>query len=282
MRELENIELIEEDNILDTEEFDIEEYIESDDDFEYEYYYEQIRNMEITTDSEQMKQIINYCLPSKNNSSYFKLINRIKIEIVKEISELMSMYRETTDDEFKNDIKETIDFENKKLKFVKEAENDKEMQDELIIQNNIVFAKTNSGNIYAIEDIKSINSEYYASFLELYESIKNGTFKRVKRLTTTNNKTNSVSEVRGFKTRIIFDKLDQNTYVVLQVAIKKSNFDRGYKESLERRVLAYKLQKDKIIQQLNNEEYMNENIKLENKLIQTLSQNKKKVLIPNE
>ena len=281
--ELKNIELIEE---SDTEEFYPEECSlelnEIDDDFEYDYYYEPIRNMATNTDLECMKQIINDCLPLKSNSNYFKLINRIKIEIVKEISSLISMYNETSDDEFKNDIKENIDFEKKKLIIVNEIEKSKELQDETVTENNIVFTRTNSGNIYALEDIKSINNEYYASILELYESIKNGTFKKVKRLTTSNNKANSVSEVRGFKTRIIFDKLNQNTYVILQIAIKKSDFDKGYKESLEKRVSSYKLQKETILNQLNDEIYMSENTESENKLVETLSQNKKKVMMPNE
>lgn len=281
--ELKNIELIEE---SDTEEFYPEECSlelnETDDDFEYDYYYEPIRSMNTNTDSEHMKQIISGNLPLKSNSNYFKLINRIKIEIVKEISGLISMYNETSDDEFKNDIKENIDFEKKKLIIVKEIEKSKELQDESVAENNIVFTKTNSGNIYALEDIKSINNEYYASILELYESIKNGTFKKVKRLTTSNNKANSVSEVRGFKTRIIFDKLDQNTYVILQIAIKKSDFDKGYKESLEKRVSAYKSQKERILNQLNDEIYMSENAESENRLVEILSQNKKKVMMPNE
>ena len=116
------------------------------------------------------------------------------------------------------------------------------------INNNLVFLKTESDNTYCLRDLNGIKREYYKSFKDLLMSIKNGTFKNVKRLTTTNSKLNSISEVRGFKTRVIFDRIDSKTYIILMCAVKKSDFDLGYQNLLEGRCLKYRCFKNTIFE----------------------------------
>ena len=111
-----------------------------------------------------------------------------------------------------------------------------------------------------------IKNEYYEGFEELFRSIKDGTFKGAKRLNSNNNKTSSLSEVRGFKTRVLFDKLDENTYIIIMCAVKKCDYDNGYKKSLETRGLTYRAMKPKILSQKDNQEYKNENKNIEKTL----------------
>ena len=251
---------------------------EEDEDLEYEYYYEPIKAISMDEESEKITEIIEQSLPNKNNSNYFNIVNRIKAEIFKEILVYSSMLDETSDLEFIEEVKSCINFEKLKLSLVKNCENSQKIDSTNETKNNIVFFNKNSDRTYAMDDIKNINSEYYESFLELLESIEDGSFKNIRRLTTANNKINSISEVKGFKTRVIFDKVGNNTFVILQLAVKKSDFDKGYRESLTNRISIYRCFKHSIVEDVKNDKHLEENASILKEIKNKLSQNKKKVL----
>ena len=251
---------------------------EEDEDLEYEYYYEPIKAISMDEESEKITEIIEQSLPNKNNSNYFNIVNRIKAEIFKEILVYSSMLDETSDLEFIEEVKSCINFEKLKLSLVKNRENSQKIDSTNETKNNIVFFNKNSDRTYAMDDIKNINSEYYESFLELLESIEDGSFKNIRRLTTANNKINSISEVKEFKTRVIFDKVGNNTFVILQLAVKKSDFDKGYRESLTNRISIYRCFKPSIVEDVKNDKYLEENASILKEIKNKLSQNKKKVL----
>lgn len=213
---------------------------EQDEDSDYLYYYEPIKDVSEDISITELEKIIKENLPSKNNPNYFKIISRMMTEILKEIME----YEEIKSDSI----------------------GEKETNEEEVKENNLYFLKTTSGNIYCLNDLDKIKNEYYESFEELFKSIKDGTFKRAKRLNSNNLKTSSLSEVRGFKTRVLFDKLDENNYIIIMCVVKKCNYDNGYKKSLETRGLTYRAMKPKILSQKNSEESKTENKDIEKKL----------------
>lgn len=181
---------------------------EQDEDSDYLYYYEPIKDVSEDISITELEKIIKENLPSKNNPNYFKIISRMMAEILKEIME----YEEIKSDSIgeKEIIEETqklIDLNKRKINFIRSTK-EKETNEEEVKENNLYFLKTTSGNIYCLNDLDKIKNEYYESFEELFKSIKDGTFKRAKRLNSNNLKTSSLSEVRGFKTRVLFDKLD--------------------------------------------------------------------------
>lgn len=47
---------------------------------------------------DELKELIKYNFPTKNNSNYFRLSNRIKAEIYKEIIELNKLLEDTSDE----------------------------------------------------------------------------------------------------------------------------------------------------------------------------------------
>ena len=239
---------------------------EQDEDSDYLYYYEPIKDVSEDISITELEKIIKENLPSKNNPNYFKIISRMMAEILKEIME----YEEIKSDSIgeKEIIKETqklIDLNKRKINFIRSTK-EKETNEEEVKENNLYFLKTTSGNIYCLNDLDKIKNEYYESFEELFKSIKDGTFKRAKRLNSNNLKTSSLSEVRGFKTRVLFDKLDENNYIIIMCVVKKCNYDNGYKKSLETRGLTYRAMKPKILSQKNSEESKTENKDIEKKL----------------
>ena len=254
---------------------DDEEYEEEqDEDSDYLYYYEPIKEVREDISIEELEQIIKENLPSKNNPNCFKIISRMMAEIFKEIMEYEEIKSDSIgEEEIIEETQKLIDLNKRKLNYIRNAKIDSK-SDEEIKENNLYFFKTTSGNIYCLNDLDKIKKEYYESFSELFKSIKDGTFKRAKRLNSNNSKTSSLSEVRGFKTRVLFDRLDKNNYIIIMCAVKKCNFDNGYKKSLENRALMYRAMKPKLLEQRDIQEYKNENKSIEKKVLRKLDEGK--------
>lgn len=263
----ENETMIFDENILST----ITPEVADEENFEYEYYYSEIKKIERDKSENEIDKIINENLPSLENPNYDKIINRIKSEILSEIIELNNLLLLSGDDiKLQEEIKEMINVEKFKFSIINKGIESKDIKKEKI-NNNLVFLKTESDNTYCLRDLNGIKREYYKSFKDLLMSIKNGTFKNVKRLTTTNSKLNSISEVRGFKTRVIFDRIDSKTYIILMCAVKKSDFDLGYQNLLEGRCFKYRCFKNTIFEKKDEDEFIKENMKIEEQLFLKLS-----------
>lgn len=239
---------------------------EQDEDSDYLYYYEPIKEVQENITNEDLNQVIRENLPSKNNPNYFKIISRIMAEILKEIMDYEEIKSDSIgEEEIIEETQKLIDLDKRKINYIRNIKENSQSEEE-VRENNLYFLKTTSGNIYCLNDLDKIKNEYYESFDELFKSIKDGTFKGAKRLNSNNNKTSSLSEVRGFKTRVLFDKLDENTYIIIMCAVKKCDYDNGYKKSLETRGLTYRAMKPKILSQKDNQEYKNENKNIEKTL----------------
>lgn len=239
---------------------------EQDEDSDYLYYYEPIKDVSEDISITELEKIIKENLPSKNNPNYSKIVSRMMAEILKEIMEYEEIKSDSIgEEEIIEETQKLIDLDKRKINFIRNSK-EKEISEEEVKENNLYFLKTTSGNIYCLNDLDKIKNEYYESFEELFKSIKDGTFKRAKRLNSNNLKTSSLSEVRGFKTRVLFDKLDENNYIIIMCVVKKCNYDNGYKKSLETRNLTYRAMKPKLICQKDSKEFKDENKDIEKKL----------------
>ena len=250
---------------------------------EINYYYLQVKDIDVNEENYLKK--IRQELPSKKNGNYYDVILGINVFLIKEINEIKSFLETEKDiiskEELKDFKKDIIDIQTKINSIIKlsnsndlETENSKEE-----IHNNIVFLETESGNIYAQNDLFSnyVPIEYYEGFLELIKSIEDGTFKNVKYLTSGNNKTARISEVKGFKKRVIFDRVGYNTYVILGIFIKKSDKDKSYIEPLKNRIAVYRRNRDYIVRKIQNEEgYLDEQRKVLDDIYQLLDSNIKR------
>ena len=88
-----------------------------------------------------------------------------------------------------------------------------------------------------------------------------------------NNKLVGISEVRGFKPRVVFDRIGKNDYAIITAFLKKCDNDKGYKESLELKIQKYMSQRDNMIKNLNNSEYRTLNEQYTNELFEKLGYN---------
>ncbi len=225
---------------------------EFDNDDEMSFYLDNYKHLD---DTFTMKDIIDV-LPTKDNYNYDDIVNRLIAESYKEIKEINELLiDDSLTKEELIECKDLITKEKTKIKYIREARN---KEDEEVVQehkNRIVLVPTIAGNIRVIDELEHIASEYYDSFLELINSIINGRFKNVKTFTSNNNLM-GISEVKAFKIRVVFSRLDKNTYALITAFVKKSDNDKLYKETLTKKVNHFKDNEELLKKKLKDEEFM--------------------------
>ena len=135
-----------------------------------EYYMSMLESI---SDEEFLNGDIEFALPSKNNANYDNIINRICCEYLKQIKEIEELLFEEQTTLSKSDLcdfKEEVNILNKKIKAVKK-EQEEQLNENNEVKNNLVFVPTSSGNIKVIEELSSINEEYYERFNKLISEI---------------------------------------------------------------------------------------------------------------
>lgn len=65
---------------------------------------------------------------------------------------------------------------------------------------------------------------------------------------------------------MVFDRISKNDYALITAFIKKSDNDRGYRNSLDLKIMNYLKQKDRLKELINDDEYMKEQSLLEKEL----------------
>ena len=256
--------------------YDEADEVNSELDDKVDYYNYLISSID---DCEDLQDQIESSLPNPNTGDYKTIVLRLKLKLLKSIKEtadFISECREEFDDEDLEEYKEEIRLCSKKLEILKSESNEEVNENKTSTKNNFFFPVSSMGNIRVIDEIEKISKsspEFCSEFLELFQSIQDGSFKRVKRFLN-NNKLVGISEVRGFKPRVVFDRIGKNDYVIITAFLKKCDNDRGYKDSLELKIQKYMSQRDNIVKKLNNPEYRALNEQYTNELFGKLGYNK--------
>lgn len=255
--------------------YDEADEVNSELDDKVDYYNYLISSID---DCEDLQDQIESSLPNPNTGDYKTIVLRLKLKLLKSIKEtadFISECREEFDDEDLEEYKEEIRLCSKKLEILKSESNEEVNENKTSTKNNFFFPVSSMGNIRVIDEIEKISKsspEFCSEFLELFQSIEDGSFKRVKRFLN-NNKLVGISEVRGFKPRVVFDRIGKNDYVIITAFLKKCDNDRGYKDSLELKIQKYMSQRDNIVKKLNNPEYRALNEQYTNELFGKLGYN---------
>lgn len=235
-------------------------------DFEDEilYYLQELENIE---NKDNIKEI----LPVKENYNYQNIMIRLIAESKKIMNSLIEMYNENIAKENLVNLKERIQSQKNILDTlyseIKEKKEQTKQTD--IKQNNLIFVPMKSGKIRVLDEIANIDSDYYDKFLDLFQSIKDGTFKSISRLFGDN--LSSMCEVKGNAVRIIFQRLDYDNYAIVTAFIKKTTNDQGYLDSITNKVLEYKKIKPILKNNIQNEEFCSLHKKYEEELFAILN-----------
>ena len=255
------------------------EYLDDNND-EIEYYANIFKSIKDDFSFEDVLEL----LPSNSHYNYDDIINRLKAECYKEMIEIEDIIVNDPDvtKEECIEFKELINKENLKIKYLNQASLDVVDDDELHHKNKIVLVPTENNEPNVLKELQNIPSEYYEAFGELIESIVDGTFKKVKQLTG-NDYVSGLSEVKGHQVRVVFQRIDKNTYALITAFIKKVNNGKYYRNTLIQKCKHYKNVKDTLKEKINNPEFMELNDFYVEELfnlikLKTTEENKKKVI----
>lgn len=235
-------------------------------------YIERLKNCNQLEDIESI-------MPEKSREDYPHIMYTILLKLYEEVIDLKKLIHQEgkgIDDDtimyFNNEIQQMMF----KIKIIKKLMKKETKKVELkTSQNELIFLKTNYGNVCAFSDMKDIALEYYDQFYELLESICDGSFKNFKTFTN-NDALKGLCEVRGDQARIIFDRIGNNVYLIIYMFIKKTDKNAAYKASLQNRNELYKASYNEIKGLLDtNDNYLDENRKIKNKLYHILTKENK-------
>ena len=73
-----------------------------------------------------------------------------------------------------------------------------------------------------------------------------------------NNALNGIIEVKGFQVRVVFARLNKNTYALISAFIKKCDNDNGYVSVLKQKVADYRSISETLKKNLSNPEFMDQ------------------------
>ena len=259
---------------------ELEEIIDEDsDEYDFEkevqYYIEDLKNLPVNCTEEDITEI----LPVTKNYNYEKIINRLRLEIIKnmnEINEFIAMESESISEEELKEFKDEIISEKTKLQILKSALlSDNKTSVEEKIENKLIFVPTSGGAPRVLEEIEHIAPEYYDGFLGLFQSIVDGTFKGVERFASTNNALSGISKVKDFKIRVAFDRIDKDKYAVITAFTKKSDNAKSYLAPLKVKVAHYRKVAPKLKELIKDESFLEENEKYQERLFEILNQKEK-------
>lgn len=224
---------------------------------EINYYLSELNDIQM----DELKEKFEDALPSRSNKRYKKILLRLKAEHYKKIKEINDLVEQSKYDITLDDLKtfkENIKLEKAKIKLIEKNLNKKKSKEkEKQVENRMIFVPTSGGNIRVLDEISSIPIEYYPEFIELFNSIKDGTLKNIKKFHNYDD-LNGIYEVRGLRngTRVVIDRLDKNTFAIITAFFKKCNGDKAYHESLKIKTSNYKRIKEQLINSLNNKEFL--------------------------
>lgn len=220
-------------------------------------------------------------LPNKSTEDYTHILNSILIELYKQKVDITNiLFSQESEDDMKELFLLEVDRINKLIDKIIEERDFIEVEtiglDDNSKLNQLIFLKSTTGKPYILSNLKGME-EYYDSFKELLDSIINGTFKKIK-IFQNNDKYMKLMEVRGYKTRIIFSRIADNTYVIIDAFVKKCDTDLRHRTILEKDSNLFQCQKNSIINMLEDKKALQQENQFTEELIKILDGNKRKVL----
>lgn len=170
------------------------------------------------------------------------IIDEIKLMLYKESILYGKMLLNSTDFGEIQELERSIKSITAKLELFDELEEEKEEEDiplESTQNNNLFFLESASGKVIALESLrKNIPCEYYPVFKELLLGLKEGKLSGIKKLHRLD-----FLQIKDFKVRIIFDKLSNGNYIILDCFIKKVYSNSSYRNNLINRKKEYQKRK---------------------------------------
>ena len=247
-----------------------------DNDFEkeFEFYFSEFKKLK-----EHTKESIEEVLPTRSNYNYERIIMRIIAEISRDIKgyrEILLTFGSDMDKEELEEYRNEIVFNNAVRLILKDILFTEEKEEATVEkQNRLIFVPIKStGKIRVFDELKDIPSEEYEGFIELFESIKDGTFKNSKRFYNNDN-LKGASEVKGHQIRIVYQRLSKDCYAIVSIFMKKTQNNDGYRKAVEAKFTEFKTMEKELKESIKDPKYLEKNEEYEYELFKKLKYDKK-------
>lgn len=237
---------------------------------EVDYYLSQVKELSIDNLDE-----IEEALPNRKNYDYERIVRRIQAELMKNIKELRdfiateSLTKEDAE-EFATEINSELSKITAISKELAKTEEEELSSEEEQIPNTLIFVPTSGGNIRVQDEIDHIDQSYYKRFEMLLSSIKDGTFKGIKKM---HGELAGLTEVkdRPSGARITFMRLDKKTYAIISAFVKKSDNNNGYQKMVASHYQTYLSAEEDLKKAIQNPEFIAMHQDIEKQVFQTLN-----------
>lgn len=238
---------------------------------EVDYYYSQVKELS----TERLDEELEEALPNRKNYDYERIAKRIQAELLKNIKELREFIAtENLSDEDLDEFTTEINSELAKItaisKELSKTDEEEQIIEEEQIPNTLIFVPTSGGNIRVQDEIEHIDQAYYKRFETLLSSIKDGTFKGVKKM---RGELAGLTEVkdRPSGARITFMRLDKKTYAVISAFVKKSDNNKGYQKMVSNHYQTYLQAESSLKKAIKDPEFISMHQDIEQQIFQTLN-----------
>lgn len=250
---------------------------------------EKIKHIDISFYISQIEESSNLneleeSLPRFYTEQFDDIINSLLLYFQKEKIEISNMILEE-----EMDPQEKKDFEKEKERIQQifniicqyRLRKNTTVADSIIIpqQNNhiIYLTKKNGDNSFLSKLQKDIDPEFYQEFFELLASIKDGSLKNVKTFHSKNRPAYyRIAEVKLNQTRILFKKINKDTFVIIDGFVKKCDTSTKYHDNLENKLTDFIEQKQTILKLIQNDEYLAHQQQETEKILEYLQERKRK------
>jgi len=209
-------------------------------------YMEKLRKV---TSEEKIIEI----LPERENPEFENIVGTILVNLYKEKVEIINFIEQQGEIEVEEMFSADLEEIDSKIEIILDyIYNVVEVELPKTNNNKIVFAKNSSNEPLIFQDLKGHEDEYNL-FLDLINSIEDGTFKRVRSFA--DKRLDYLLEVRKGRARIFFSRIE-NVYVVISAFVKKCSTDLRHANFMVNSSKTYQLQKEQLTQYIKNAEYM--------------------------
>ena len=235
---------------------------------EKQFYLSSFRTYSFEEFCSQLEKI----MPNQGDFHFSSFLKELLMEMNQELEDIYSVLNEDLESLSildLQDLKKDILVCEMKKSYLQRRIDETSSMKHSSYRNHMIFVPAISGNTSIMDDFKEIPVEYYGSFLGLFQSILDGSFKNIKRFSD-NKKLRGILEVKDFKTRVAFSRISGDYYAVIMAFMKKSDNDTGYRRSLEARVANYRTCQSYLKEQLMNADFLKLNQEYQEELLRML------------
>ena len=222
-------------------------------------------------DSDDMVADIIQTLPFGEEYDTGRLLKRLILEFYRKIEEVKMVMNGSEEDSNDPIYLELLRVYQKKMAVIIDlSSKNRLLESSESVSNQLIFLKNNGGRIRILDEIEDMDKSLYPGLLSLFNSIIDGTFKGNQKYV--NRWLNTIYEVKdtSSKTRILYDSIGNNCYVVIGVRFKDRNYDSVSRNAITNHVIQYNKVRPRIEEALDDEEFLAGNAEITKRLLKTL------------